>query len=152
MEQKIHEDLKAAMKARDSLTLQTLRLALSALRNERIAKKEDLTEEESFTVIRRQVRIRKEAASEFRKAGREELAEKEDSERVILQEYLPAELSDEVLQAAVREILAQTGASSMRDMGKVMGPLMGRLKGQVDGNRARAAVEAALQGENEKAD
>ena len=87
---------------------------------------------------------RRDSIAQFSDAGREELAEKEAQELKILEEYLPAQLSDADIEAAVDEAIAQTGASSMRDMGKVMGPVMAKLKGQADGNKVQAAVKAKL--------
>lgn len=145
MEEKIQADMKEAMKAGEKIRLSTLRMLLSALKNKRIENKGELDDKEFLAVVRREVKARKEAASQY-EAARPELAEKELAEMKILQAYLPAELSDEELEGLVREVIAQVGAASIGDLGKVMGPLMGRLQGRADGNRARQAVLAALEG------
>ena len=87
---------------------------------------------------------RRDSIKQFTDAGRQELADKEAKELTILEEYLPAQLSDADIEAAVDEAIAQTGASSMRDMGKVMGPVMAKLKGQADGNKVQSIVKAKL--------
>jgi uncharacterized protein YqeY len=150
--EQLEDDLKRALKERDARKVGVLRLAIAALRNARIEKREDLTDEETMEVVRRQVRLRKEAASEYRKGGSEERAAEEDAEREILQSYLPPELSDDELRAAIAEAVEQTGATGPRELGKVMGAVMPRFKGRVDGARVRALAQEALQPPSEEKD
>ena len=145
MEEKIQADLKEAMKARDQLTVQTLRMLVAALKNRRIENKGELSEDDVLAVLRREVKARKEAASQY-DGKRPELAEKERAEQAVLEAYLPAELSDDELQAIVVAVVDEVGATSPGDLGKVMGPLMGRLQGRADGNRARQVVQELLKG------
>ena len=148
----LEEELKQALKARDPRRVGVLRMAIAALRNARIEKRDDLTEEEVMEVLRRQVKLRKEAAEEFRKGGKEEPAAEEDAEREILQGYLPPELGDDELRAAVAEAVEKSGATGPRELGKVMGMVMPRFKGRVDGARVRALAQEALQPPPEEAD
>jgi uncharacterized protein YqeY len=143
----IHEDLKAAMKAGEASRRDTLRMLESALKNEAIElRKEvgDLSAEEIMAVVRRLVKQRREAASEYRGGGREALAVKEDTERELLESYLPAALSDDELRAIVAEAKASCGASSRADFGKLMGAAMQKAAGRADGNAIKGFVEEAL--------
>ena len=147
LKQQITDDMKAAMRAKDKVRLGTLRmLRADLLQREKDGSNAEITDDDVVQIIQKQVKQRRDAASQFEEADREDLAQSERAELAILEEYLPAQLSDEEIEAAVREVVAQTGASSMADMGRVMGPSMGRLKGQADGNRVREAVERILKG------
>jgi len=145
MVKKLEQDLHRALKARNDVAVRTLRMAIAALRNAALDKKKELTEEESFEVLRRQVKLRREAAEEYRKGKAEERAAAEDDERRLLEAYLPAELTDEEIRKAVLEAIQQIGAASPRELGKVMGVLMPQLKGRADGARVRALAQEALQ-------
>jgi uncharacterized protein len=121
-----------------------LRMTQSAIYNAEKAKRRPLGEDEVLAVVGREVKTRRESVEAFRKGGREELAAKEEAEIAILGDYLPDQLSDDELQALVDEAVAATGASSVRDLGKVMGWLAPRTRGRADGKRTSALVSAAL--------
>ncbi|KPQ35629.1 MAG: hypothetical protein HLUCCA11_10285 [Phormidesmis priestleyi Ana] len=148
LKDRISDEIKTAMKAKDKLRLETVRgikkVILEKESEIRGKGREELTEDEELAIVMQLAKQRRDSIAQFSDAGREELAEKEAQELKILEEYLPAQLSDADIEAAVDEAIAQTGASSMRDMGKVMGPVMAKLKGQADGNKVQAAVKAKL--------
>lgn len=138
--------MKAAMKARDTETRDAIRYVLSAVKNAEIEKRGELTEEEELKLIRSQVKQRQDSIEQFRAGGRDDLADKELAQVAILERYLPQQMSDEELEAFVREGIAEAGAESPKDMGKVMGLLTPRSQGRVDGRRLSTAVRNALAG------
>ncbi len=140
---RIAEDLKTAMKAREQLRVDTLRSALSGFTYKRSEAGVDLTESQELEVIGRLVKQRIDAATEFRKAGREELAVKEEAEREILVAYLPAQKSREEVVAIVTAAIAALPEGG-RNQGAVMKAVMPQLKGLADGNLVREIVTAAL--------
>jgi len=117
----------------------------SELQNEAIARKDHLGAEEELAVLTREVKKRKEALAEFAKAGRQDLADDLAKEIEILKKYLPEQLSESELEKMVREVVAESGAVSKQDMGRVMGLLMPRVKGKADGNLVRRMVENILE-------
>jgi len=141
---RLTQDMKASMKARDTLRLDTLRLTLSEIKNARIEKGEDLTDEEVVQILRRGVKRREEVIDQYRQGGRDDLADKEASEAEILKEYLPQMLVGEDLEKAVDAAIAETGASSIKEMGKVMKAVMASHAGKVDGKRVQELVKARL--------
>jgi uncharacterized protein len=141
---RLQDDLTAAMRSGDVLRRDVLRMTQSAIYNAEKAKRRPLGEDEVLAVVGREVKTRRESVEAFRKGGREELAAKEEAEIAILGDYLPDQLSDDELQALVDEAVAATGASSVRDLGKVMGWLAPRTRGRADGKRTSALVSAAL--------
>ncbi len=143
MKDRIAEDLKTAMKAREQLRVDTLRAALSGFTYKRSEAGVDLTESQELEVIGRQVKQRIDAANEFRKAGREELAAKEDAERAILVAYLPTQKSRDEVVAIVAAAIAAIPESE-RNQGAVMKAVMPQLKGLADGNLVREVVTEAL--------
>ncbi len=143
MKDRIAEDLKTAMKTRDQLRVDTLRAALSGFTYKRSEAGVDLTESQELEVIGRQVKQRIDAANEFRKAGREELAAKEDAERAILVAYLPAQKSRDEVVAIVAAAIAAIPESE-RNQGAVMKAVMPQLKGLADGNLVREVVTETL--------
>src|SRR3989344_1129794 len=150
MHEKIKNDLKEAMRAKDELRLSVLRMLSSAIHNREIEKKTKtgnaaLTEEEIIAVIRSEIKKRRDAAEGFTKGGRADAAEKELAELKILEAYLPAELSDEEVEKAVKEVIACMGEITTKEFGKVMGETMKRLKGQAGGDRVSNAVKRGLQ-------
>ena len=143
--QKIDQDLVAAMKARDELRLSVLRMAKTALKLKQVEHGRPLEDSEALGSLRTLVKQRHESAEQFRNGGREELANKEEAEIKILEEYLPASASDEELEAAVTAAIAETGAASAKDIGKVMKSAMAKLAGKsVDGKRVNEKVRAKL--------
>ncbi|WP_121970649.1 GatB/YqeY domain-containing protein [Leptolyngbya sp. BC1307] len=144
----ISDEIKTAMKAKDKLRLETVRgikkVILEKESEIRAKGREELNEEEELAVLTQLAKQRRDSITQYTDAGRPDLADKEAQELTILEEYLPAQLSDAEVEAAVDEVIAQTGASSPRDMGKVMGPAMKRLQGQADGGKVQAIVKAKL--------
>lgn len=142
----ISSDLTAAMKARDRETVGTLRMVVAAIRNARVAEGHsgEVTDAEVLDLLAREAKRRTEAAEAYDKAGRDDLAATERSELEIIRRYLPAELGDDELAAVVDEAVAETGASSPGDLGKVMSAVMPRVKGRADGKRVNALVRERL--------
>ncbi|MDP9496820.1 MAG: GatB/YqeY domain-containing protein [Actinomycetota bacterium] len=148
LKEQLQTDLTAAMKARDELTRDTLRMALKAVKDEEVAGDavRTLSDEEVRGVVAREAKRRREAAEAFRSGGALERAERELAEGAVLQAYLPQQLSDEELAALVREAVAESGASGPRAMGAVMKIVQPRVSGRAEGGRVAAAVRAALTG------
>ncbi|MFN2432088.1 MAG: GatB/YqeY domain-containing protein [Gemmatimonadota bacterium] len=143
---RLREDLKSALKAGESARVGTLRMILSELRNEEIEKGRELTEDEFLALVSSGVKSRRESAEHFRGAGRGELVAQEEAEIAVLRGYLPAQLGDAELDALVLQAVAETGASSPREMGKVMGWLMPRVRGRADGAEVSRRVKEKLGG------
>ena len=148
LKDRISDEIKAAMKAKDKLRLETVRgikkVILEKESEIRAKGREELKEDEEMAILMQLAKQRRDSIKQFTDAGREELAEKEAKELEILEEYLPAQLSDAEIEAAVDEAISKVGASGPRDMGKVMGPVMQKLKGQADGGKVQAMVKAKL--------
>lgn len=150
LREKIAEDIKNAMRQKEELKLSVLRMLSSAIKNKELEKRgktgkeEVLTEDEIVAAIRSEVKKRKDSISEFGKAGRKELAEKEAAEMKILEAYLPAELPDEELESVVMEVLRGLGEVTQKDFGRVMGEAMKRLKGRASGDRVGGVVKKFL--------
>lgn len=140
----INQKIREAMKAHDEIRLSTLRLLSSALNYEFIAKQHKLSEEEELEVVRHEAKKRKEAIEAYEKAGATERAEKEKKELIILQEFLPPEMSDEELSKLVDGVVAETGATTLADMGKVIGAVMAKAKGNADGKKVSELVRNKL--------
>jgi uncharacterized protein YqeY len=136
---RVKQDLTTAMKAQDRTKVGALRLVLSELQK---AAKEGSDDEQA--VLRRERKRRLDAASQFRDAGRDELAGPEEAEALLIGEYLPAEIGDEELQAIVAQAITETGASTPKDLGGVMKLAMERVEGRADGKRVSAAAREAL--------
>jgi uncharacterized protein len=144
LKERLQEELTAAMRSRDELRRDTLRLAQSAAYNLEKRNQKPLTDDELVAVLAREVKTRRESVDAFRKGGREDLAGKEEAEIAVLAEFLPQELSAEELEALVDEAIVATGATSARDLGKVMGWLAPRTRGRADGRRVSELVAKAL--------
>lgn len=140
-------DIARAMKAKDTTTLTALRMLKTALLNKSIEKRRDLEAAEELQVVGALVKQRRDSIEQFTAAGRHELAEKEQAEIAVLDAYLPPAASDEDLRAAVTAAIAATGATTAKDMGKVMKAVMAGLAGKtVDGKRVNELVRAGLAG------
>ena len=149
MAERIGSDLTAAMKAREAARTSVLRMAKSALRNREIDKKAPLEEAEAVKVLQGLVKQREDSAEQFRKAGRMELAEKEEAEIEVLRGYLPQEASDQDVAAAVESAVGETGAGSIKDIGKVMKVALATLQAAgkpVDGRKVNEAARRRLSG------
>ena len=146
LKERLRADLTAAMKARDELRTATLRMVLSAVSAEEVSGKEarQLSDDEVQAVLRREAKKRREAAEAFGAAGRAAQAAREQAEGEVLADYLPAQLDDADLAAIVADVVTRTGASGMKDMGKVMGAVQGAVAGRADGGRVAAEVRRQL--------
>jgi len=144
LQDRVQTDIAAAMRAGDGLRRDTLRMVVSAAYNVEKRQGRPLTDDEYVAVLAREVKTRRESVEAFRAGGREELAAKEEAEIAIIGEYLPQALSEAEIAALVREGIAATGASSARDMGKVMGWLSPRIRGRADGKHVSELVVQAL--------
>ncbi len=146
LQQRLTDDMKTAMKAGDKDTLGVVRRAIAAMQNARIEKREDLDEQEEIKVIRSIAKQHKESIEQFRAAGREDLATKEEAELEILSTYLPAEMDQAQLEALIDAAIAESGASSMKDMGGVIKIVMAKAQGQAEGGAVSALVKGKLAG------
>jgi len=141
----IESDLKQALKAGEKRRVSTLRLLLSAFQNEKIHAGRELTDDEAEAVIRRAVKQRREAIEQYSRGNREDLARGESDELAILESYLPAGLTEEEVEAAIRDIIREKGYSTAREAGLVMKDLMALHRGRVDGKRAQEIARRLLQ-------
>ena len=139
-------EMRESMKSGDKLRVSTLKLLMSAIKNAQVAKRGDLTDDESIEVVSREFKKRQEAAQEYRNAGREDRASTEEAEAEILKEWMPQQLSSEEVQRLVDEAVNETGAATAAEMGKVMGVLMPKLKGRADGKLVSDLVRKKLGG------
>jgi hypothetical protein len=146
LEKQLHDDLTESIRSRDEVRSSTLRMALTALKNEAVAgdSARELSDADVITVLGREAKKRRESAAAYDDASRPELAARERAELDVLITYLPAQLTDEELAALVAEAIAETGANSPKAMGSVMKVLTPRIAGRADGGRVSAAVRAAL--------
>src|SRR5207302_4087955 len=132
LKDRIAGEMKDALRAGDKVTLGTLRLLSASVKNREVELRRPLTDDEVLEVVGREAKRRTEAIEAYESAGRDDLVAKETEEREVLQAYLPAQLSDAETEALVEEAIAATGASSVREIGKVMGYVMSKAKGRVD--------------------
>jgi uncharacterized protein YqeY len=142
--ERIEGAMRDAMRARDDRRTQTLRMAMAAAHNRKIELRRELTDEETLAVLDKQVKQRRESADLFRSGGREDRATAEEAEAAILMEYLPAQLGADELESMARAAIADTGAASPSDMGKVMGRLSPQTKGRADGRAVSELVRRLL--------
>lgn len=145
LEERIQTEITAAMKAKDEVRLGALRSVKAAILNEKSnGKHHELTDTDVVTLIQKLVKQRQEAEDIYTEAGRVELAEKEKSERAVLEEFVPKQLTEAEVEEKVKEIIAETGATSMKEMGKVMGLATQRMKGVADGKVISGIVKRLL--------
>ncbi len=144
LRERLHDDTTAAMRSGDTLRRDVLRMVQNAIYNVEKAKRVTLTEDEILAVVTREVKTRRESVDAFRKGGREDLAAKEEAEIAILTGYLPQQLSEDELRALVDDAVSATGATSARDLGKVMGYLSPKIRGRADGKVVSGLVAQAL--------
>jgi uncharacterized protein len=143
-EEKLNQQTVLAAKAKDKIRLSTLRMIKSGLHNREIDLKRDLSEAEFLQLLSGMVKQRRDSIEQFKKGGRTDLVEKELAELQVVEGFLPAQLSEADLDAAISEAIAETGATSSRDMGKVMKVLMPRLTGRADGKAVGEKVKVRL--------
>ncbi|MBE9128790.1 MULTISPECIES: GatB/YqeY domain-containing protein [unclassified Coleofasciculus] len=150
LKDRISEDIKTAMKAKDKVRLETVRSIKKLLLEKEVSLRpqgqETLTETQELEILAQLAKQRRDSIEQYSKAGRDDLAQQEAEELAILEEYLPEQLSDEEVCAVLDEIIAQTGATSIKDMGKVMGAAMQQLKGRAEGQKIQAMVKDKLSG------
>lgn len=146
LKERITKDTIEALKKKNETEVSVLRMLSSAIKNAEIEAKKELSDEETVQILTKQAKQRKEAIEEYKKAGREELAEKEEKELKIIEEYLPEKMSEEEILKIVEEIVSEQKPEGMGDFGKIMGAAMAKLKGKADGNTVSEAVKKALSG------
>ncbi len=132
LKQRITEDMKSAMRAKDKERLKAIRMILGAIKQREVDERIDLVDEQVLAVIQKMVKQRKDSISQFKEAGRTDLIEIEEAELVVINNYMPAQLSENDISKVVDKAIADSGASSMQDMGKLMGLLKGQLAGKAD--------------------
>jgi uncharacterized protein YqeY len=146
LKDQITEDMKAAMRAKDSERLGTIRLLTAAMKQKEVDERVELDDAMVIAIVDKLVKQRKDSIDAFTKAARQDLVDKEAAEMAVLQTYLPARLSADEVAAEVKAIVAELGAKGPGDMGKVMGAVKARLAGKADMGQVSAAVKAALSG------
>jgi len=146
LKEQITEDMKAAMRAKDSERLGTIRLLTAAMKQKEVDERIELDDVAVIAIVDKMLKQRKDSIEAFEKAARQDLADKEIAEVKVLQAYLPARLSADEVAAEVKAIVAELGAKGPGDMGKVMGAVKAKLAGKADMGQVSAAVKAALAG------
>ncbi|MEW8958678.1 MAG: GatB/YqeY domain-containing protein [Moorella sp. (in: firmicutes)] len=146
MKTRLQQDMKDALKNHDKIRLQTIRMVLAAIKNAEIEKMHPLSDEEVAAVIQREIKIRREALEQFAQGGREDLVHQTEAELKVLEEYLPKQLDDDELKQIIVATIAEVGAQSGKEIGKVMAALMPKIRGRADGKRANAMVRELLRG------
>ena len=145
LKDKVTEDMKTAMRAKDTARLGTVRLLLSAMKQKEVDERVVLTDADVLAIIDKMVKQRRESIAQFEKAGRNDLADAEKAEIAVLSAYLPQQLSEAEVAAAIAAAIAEAGAAGAKDMGKVMGLLKSRLAGRTDMGKVSGLVKAKLQ-------
>ena len=146
LKQRISEEMKDALRAGQKVRLGTLRMLLAAVKNREVELRRELDDDEVREVATREVKRRNEAIEAYEGAGRDDLVAKETEEREVLQDYAPEQLGEAEVDALVDEAIAATGATSVKELGKVMGYVMGKAKGRVDGSAVQQRARARLEG------
>ncbi|WP_343637556.1 GatB/YqeY domain-containing protein [Roseateles sp.] len=146
LKEQITEDMKAAMRAKDSDRLGTIRMLLAAVKQKEVDERVEVDDVMLVAIVDKLIKQRKDSISQFAAAGRQDLADKESAELKVLEAYLPQRLSEAEIKAEVATIVAELGAKGPADMGKVMGAVKGKLAGKADMGLVSAAVKAALAG------
>ncbi|MDJ0509905.1 MAG: GatB/YqeY domain-containing protein [Crocosphaera sp.] len=148
LKETLTEDIKLAMKAKDKIRLETIRSIKKVVLEKEVEVRPkgqtELTPEQELEVLAQQAKQRRDSIEQYRQGGRDDLADKEAQELVIIEAYLPAQLSEEEIEAVIDNIIASVGASSAKEMGKVMGPAMKELKGKADGKKVQEIVKRKL--------
>lgn len=145
LSERLNDDMKQAMKSQDKFKLTTIRMMRSSVKNMEIELKRPLDDNEVLDILSREIKIRKDSLQEFKKAGRDDLVTGLAAEIEIISQYLPEQLTEEEIQAIVRQTIQELGASSKADMGKVMSALMPKTKGRADGKLVNQYVQQMLQ-------
>ena len=144
LKQLITDDMKLAMKAQDKPALKAIRMILGAIKQKEIDERIELDDNQVMVVIQKMVKQRKDSISQFSDAGRTDLVEVEEAELLIINNYMPKQLSQDEIEAAVVKAISDTGADSMKDMGKLMGILKGQLDGKADMGQVSQLIKSKL--------
>ncbi|MDO9305121.1 MAG: GatB/YqeY domain-containing protein [Sulfuricurvum sp.] len=144
LREQINNDIKTAMKAKNNAVRDALRLLSSAMKQIEVDERKELTDEDVIKIIQKQVKQRYDAMTQYKSAGRDDLYDQEASEAVIFEAYLPQQLSDEELENALRAIITEVGAASLKEIGKVMGAASKTLGAQADGKRINECAKKLL--------
>ncbi|MDJ0660163.1 MAG: GatB/YqeY domain-containing protein [Crocosphaera sp.] len=148
LKEKLTENIKQAMKAKDKIRLETIRSLKKVILEKEVEVRPkgqtELTPEQELEVLAQQAKQRRDSIEQYRQGGRDDLADKEAQELAIIETYLPRQLATEEIEAIIEQIIASVGANSPKDMGKVMGPAMKELKGKADGKQVQEIVKAKL--------
>jgi uncharacterized protein YqeY len=144
LKQLITDDMKLAMKAQDKPALKAIRMILGAIKQREIDERIELDDNQVMAVIQKMVKQRKDSISQFSDAGRTDLVEVEEAELLIINNYMPKQLSQDEIEAAVVKAISDTGADSMKDMGKLMGILKGQLDGKADMGQVSQLIKSKL--------
>jgi uncharacterized protein YqeY len=144
LKEQLKTDLKEAMRAKELVKRDTIRSINTMIKQIEVDERKELTEEDVITLIQKAIKQREEAITQYSDAKRDDLVEKESAEVAVLKEYLPAQLSDEELEAITATIIKEVGASSMKDMGKVMPALKAKVGASADGKRMSTAIKKLL--------
>ncbi len=147
LKETLSADMKDAMRARDRVRLGTIRMIQTAIMEREKSGAGEASEAEVIAIVTKQAKQRRDAMAQFTAAGRDDLAAIEAAELAVVEGYLPTQLTDDEVAGIVTAVVAETGAASMKDMGRVMGEAMTRTAGQADGARVQAAVRRALSGD-----
>lgn len=143
---RIQDDVKAAMKAKDKERLVTLRLITAAIKQREVDDRAELNEEQVLAILEKMIKQRRDSIAQYESAGRQELADQEKSEIAIIETYMPEGLSEEEIAELITQAIAETGAESMRDMGKVMGLLKPKMQGRADMGKVSGLIKQKLSG------
>ena len=141
---KLTEDMKTAMRSGDKERLQTIRLILSAVKQQEVDTRKEQSDDDIIASLTKMQKQRRESISQFEKAGRQDLVDKEEQELLVISAYLPAALEEDEIDRLISAALSETGASSLKDMGKVMGILKPKLAGRADMGSVSAKIKSAL--------
>ncbi len=144
LKNQIRDEMKVAMKAGDKARLGVIRMILAAIKQIEVDERIDLDDDRTITVLDKMLKQRRESIRQYREAGRDDLAEIEGAEILVIQEFLPKPLADEEIDAMIEQAVSECGASSMKDMGKVMGLLKPKMLGRADMSSVSAKIKAAL--------
>ena len=146
LKEQLTTDMKEAMKSHDKDRLAVIRMVRGAIRQQEIDGQKELSDEDVIAVMSKEIKMRKDSIEEFKKGGREDLIAKTQAEIDVLMPYMPAQLSEDEVRELVKAAVAETGAATPKDMGKVMGALMPKVKGRADGKMVNQLVRAMLVG------
>ncbi|MEW5693612.1 MAG: GatB/YqeY domain-containing protein [Candidatus Hydrogenedentota bacterium] len=141
---RLYEDLKISLKKGEKERLSTIRLLINAIKQEEIVLKREITEDEEINVLNRALKQRNEAISEYKRVNREDLAKKEETEKKIIESYLPSPLSEDEIKECIKAVIKETNAEGIKDFGKVMKGVITRVKGRADGKFVQMLVREML--------